>query len=212
MQSHWRAFGIGFAFGLGYLCIPSSQHSPSGPQCQRVQWLKELRYHTSFSFPQQLLQSPVKTERQTHDRPERSVVGPSFVAPTSPSAHHEGLRANNLLQALQKALGKTAPESVKHWQSTAPLSSSTGSPWAIQVATRASRELAEKLQQQLIAKGHDARVVQGYNPHSYEIEYHIRLHGFATQSQAQKYREKFKKKERGFSSFCLQQPSSKHIP
>ncbi|MEM7403363.1 MAG: SPOR domain-containing protein [Myxococcota bacterium] len=227
MYKQALAFGIGVAIGLGYALYNNQLHDaattrhvavtnmPMAHMQQRQQWLQQLRHHTSFSFLRQLLQPPAKIEYARHkpaaattttaDKNKHLLINDSQINPPNPISDKH-LLTDNLVQALQQALGKSAPATIKQLQPTTPLPFSTGSPWAIQVATRSSYALAQQLRQQLVAKGHDARVLQGVNPHTDELEYYVRLHGFATQQQAQKYRkQKLQTLGRGLAPFCLQQ-------
>ena len=222
MKRQWIAFSIGLVCGLSYVYSRQNNLNTaksfmrlqdiglSNRHHQFEQWLQTLRHHTPFSFAQQLMRLPDKTAHRSHEQyANRNNTQPSAaIAGQSDSHSVSNVDTSNLVQALQQALKGDVPAVVQNWKSTVALPSSTGSLWAIQVATHANHTLAKTVQQQLVAKGHDARIVQGYNPLTDEVEYHVRLHGFATQKQAQIYRKTFQKKEPGFSPFCVQQSSS----
>lgn len=122
------------------------------------------------------------------------------------------LSSRKLLRALTKALGNHTPQVMRHVNTHNDdiLPSSTGSPFAVQVATFPSLALARRLQQELTRKGHPAAVVRGYSDSVHEgngkpIVYHVRLHGFTSRAKAEQYRLRFQQQEPRLTTFCVKQ-------
>jgi len=128
----------------------------------------------------------VKDEIAPSGQPEQ----PSLMT-HAPTRHP--LSPDRITKSLAKVLGEGAPVPVQK-QLAETLPRSTGSPFAIQVASFSTRSQAQVRASALKKKGYDARVVLGESIGKKQL-YRIRLHGFQTVDDAERFRERFESLE-----------------
>jgi len=104
----------------------------------------------------------------------------------------------NLSERLAKVLGSSTPDLVKNnIKINKKLPSTTGSAYAIQLASFKQMGQAEVLLQELKSRGHKANIVQGELDNDRTV-YRVRIHGFLNKDQAIDYLAKNQGNDRKF--------------
>ncbi len=191
-------FGLGFV--LGSLRVKVSPKTAGTREALSEFTQKEEKYaqvqnQVKLTYYKELLQRP-KTEpaEQANQAPDALAVLAPEPEPELPALKPNALTNNNqpsskrMAEALAHVLGKDTPGSVQEAIQQA-LPTSTGSPYAIQVASLPSKEAAEDMRQQMQKKGHNVRLVQAEIAGK-KIVYRLRIHGFNTREEAEDYLEK----------------------
>ncbi len=187
---------------------------------ERAVWLRKLQAQLNPSFSQELIAAPApivaanKPARQPLlNMPKKdSTTTVGLSGQQVKTLQQTDLSSHKLLQALTNALGNHTPPVVRYPDAHASdiLPDSTGSPFAIQVATFPSLRLARRLQQELARKGHPAAVVQSRSRQAYgetgkQTAYHVRLHGFTSRAEAEQHRLRFQREEPRLTTLCVKQ-------
>jgi cell division septation protein DedD len=191
-------FGLGFLLGSLYAPGPLKRVTPKDALSELAQ--KEEKYtqvqnQVKLTYYAELLQRP-KTEpaEQANFVPEASTALVLESEPELPALKPNALTNNNqpsskrMAEALVHVLGNDTPGSV-HEAIQQALPTSTGSAFAIQIASLPSKETAEILRIQMQKKGYDARLVQAEIAGK-KIVYRLRIHGFNTRKDAEDYLQK----------------------
>jgi hypothetical protein len=175
---------IGLSFGGGYIVALIAQ-----PQLLKA----------SCEAPESLLN---RVDRLEKDYSSRKTVKWSYydtlVKEGSPKSARSAPalpdQSPRIAERLVKVLGDEAPASIKPaGESNLPLS--TGSPFAIQVASLPDMVAAKDLVSRLKAKGYPATLVQAEIAQKGKV-FRVRLHGYQSREEANLAAELFEKKEK----------------
>jgi len=199
LESHFSklaigAFGIGLVFGFGFL-IGKTQTSVSSHQndifhelSQKEKTYQQIQDQVKLTYYKELLQRP-KTEPIEKQLEEETVTKLEQEPQKPPAVADVTASSKRMAEALAHVLGNDTPDSVQQVIEQS-LPASTGSAYAIQIASFPSKEEAQAMRQKMMQnKGYDIRMVQADIP-GRGIVYRLRIHGFHTRQEAESFREK----------------------
>ncbi|MBN4077297.1 SPOR domain-containing protein [Sulfobacillus acidophilus] len=183
---------LGIFIGIFYILFTNNffNNNSCAPKKEVEQKQSEEVENIKLSYFDKIMK-PVKTLKKERGLASLKITKKAQNAPAKTSTlgnlndTYENLSKENVAKELTHVLGVQTPGSVKQVVDKI-LPTSTGSAYAIQVASSPNRQAAQKLLNKLILKGYDAKMVQG-EVASLGVVYRIRLHGFSSKDEAQSY-------------------------
>ena len=180
---------FGFGFLLGTLSAPANikavyQQDALSELTQKEEKYAQVQNQVKLTYYKELLQSPKTEPAEQANEPE---IEPPALKPNTLTNNNQP-SSKRMAEALAHVLGTDTPESVNEAIQQA-LPTSTGSAFAIQIASLPSKEAAESMRQQMQKKGHNARLVQAEIAGKKTV-YRLRIHGFKTREDAENYLQK----------------------
>ncbi|MES2504176.1 MAG: SPOR domain-containing protein [Myxococcota bacterium] len=182
-------FGVllGLFFIAGRWTASGGTISNDDTPVNREKALKAVQDELKYTYYSELLKRPSDEPPEAVSSEAEVSVPVSPMQPPPAPLPVEKPSPDRMAQALAKVLGNETPDSVKSVIKES-LPAGTGSPYAIQVASLPSRSAGEELVKRLQKKGHAAKLVQAEIPGKGSM-YRVRIHGFKTREEADKYRE-----------------------
>jgi cell division protein FtsN len=179
--------------------LPEPSSDTADAQAPRKSFPGQFR----FAFQDVLERAPKNTYRKSQSE---NMVASKVAREHKPSLTHapttHPFSQDRITRSLAKVLGEAAPVPVQK-QLADTLPRSTGSPFAIQVASFSTRGQAQVHANALKKKGYDARVVLGESLGKQRL-YRVRLHGFNTLDDAERFRESFELSQRQLAQTIAQ--------
>lgn len=196
------AMVLGFSFGIGFILGGSDKpfqvrkleaEETFQKLHEKEKNFEEIRKQIKLTYYKELLKRPktkptenaksdIEAVLQTESESNQDQNSVKMVNPPS---------TKRLAEAIANVLGTDTPESV-HEVIKKTLPSSTGSAYAVQIASFPNREQAERLLKEMLTKGFDnVRLLQAEIP-GRGVVYRVRLHGFQTREEAENYHIKNK--------------------
>lgn len=205
---------VGLAFSVGYL-VGQFGESKTVVLESRPTTLAELDEQVA-SFENAFKHHKLKYYDVLHKKPqlpkvakaqEKEPVAETLVEPKKMQAKAipEQVASEDVLaQALSKVLGSSAPTPVAE-KSKKILPQTTGSAFAIQLASFKTRPQADMLAEKMSSKGHKASVVWGELDDK-TLVYRVRIHGFNSKDNAIDYLAKHAPNDTDFQlGFIIEQ-------
>jgi len=176
---------VGFAFGGGYVVALVAQPHIAKAKCEQKS--EDVLSRTDRLEKEFASKKDVKWSYYDalikDGAPKGSSSGPAI-----------SQRSPHIAERLAKVLGDEAPESIKP-SPEGNIPTTTGSPFAIQVASLPDLTAAQNLASRLKAKGYNATLVQAEVAQKGKV-FRVRLHGFQSREEADQAAELFEKKEK----------------
>lgn len=203
---------LGMTFGLGYVLGDIFSHDPPSNQVASATTLAQLdaqfeaaqkKYaHHNLDYYDRLHKKPPKVVARVVAEPEEK-ENPEIELGQAPSSGEPGKAEriavfegksepiqqpksnDSIAEALSNVLGDSAPSPVKV-EKEKLLPTSTGSPFAIQVASFLEQSQARTLSEKLAGAGHSAKVVRGELDDDRTV-FRVRIDGFEDKNSAVDY-------------------------